>query len=34
MLTQLIFRIVACVVSAFAVLLSLGIFYIGKNGGN
>lgn len=34
LLTQLIFRVVACVVSAFAVLLSLGIFYIGKNGGN
>ena len=34
MLTQLIFRVVLCVVSAFAVLLSLGIFYIGFNGGN
>ena len=34
LLTQLIFRVVLCVVSAFAVLLSLGIFYIGKNGGN
>ena len=34
MLTQLIFRVVLCVVSAFAVLLSLGIFYIGINGGN
>lgn len=34
MLTQLIFRVVLCVVSAFAVLLSIGIFYIGINGGN
>ena len=34
LLTQLIFRVVLCVVSAFAVLLSLGIFYIGINGGN
>ena len=34
MVTQLIFRVVLCVVSAFAVILSLGIFYIGKNGGN
>lgn len=32
--TQLIYRVVLCVVSAFACLLSLGIFYIGKNGGN
>lgn len=34
LLTQLIFRVVLCVVSAFAVLLSIGIFYIGINGGN
>ena len=34
LLTQLIFRVVLCVVSAFSVLLSLGIFYIGTNGGN
>ena len=34
MLSQLIFRVVLCVVSAFAVLLSIGIFYIGTNGGN
>lgn len=34
MVTQLIFRVVLCVVSAFAVILSLGVFYIGKNGGN
>ena len=34
MLTQLIFRVVLCVVSAFAVLLSIGIFYIKINGGN
>lgn len=34
MLTQLIYRIVLCVVSAFSVLLSIGIFYIGINGGN
>ena len=34
MVTQLIYRVVLCVVSAFACLLSLGIFYIGTNGGN
>ena len=34
LLTQLIFRVVLCVVSAFAVLLSIGIFYIKINGGN
>ncbi len=34
LVTQLIYRVVLCVVSAFACLLSLGIFYIGKNGGN
>ncbi len=34
LLTQLIYRVVLCVVSAFACLLSLGIFYIGVNGGN
>lgn len=34
LLTQLIFRVVLCVVSAFSVLLSIGIFYIGINGGN
>lgn len=34
LLAQLIFRVILCVVSAFAVLLSLGVFYIGANGGN
>ena len=34
LVTQLIYRVVLCVVSAFACLLSLGIFYIGVNGGN
>ena len=34
LLAQLIFRVILCVVSAFAVLLSLGVFYIGVNGGN
>ena len=34
LVTQLIYRVVLCVVSAFACLLSLGIFYIGINGGN
>ncbi len=34
LVTQLIYRVVLCVVSAFACLLSLGIFYIGQNGGN
>lgn len=34
MLTQLIFRVILCVISAFSVLLSIGIFYIGINGGN
>ncbi len=34
LVTQLIYRVVLCVVSAFACLLSLGIFYIGKNAGN
>ncbi len=33
-LVRLIYRVILCVVSAFACLLSLGIFYIGKNGGN
>lgn len=33
-LAQLIYRVILCVVSAFACLLSLGIFYIGVNGGN
>ena len=34
LVTQLIYRVVLCVVSAFACLLSLGVFYIGTNGGN
>lgn len=34
LVTQLIYRVVLCSVSAFACLLSLGIFYIGTNGGN
>lgn len=34
LVVQLIYRVVACVVSAFASLLSLGVFYISKNGGN
>ena len=34
MLAQLIFRVILCVVSAFAVLISLGIFYLNGNGGN
>lgn len=34
LVTQLIYRVVLCIVSAFACLLSLGIFYIGTNGGN
>lgn len=34
LLTQLIYRVVLCVVSAFSVVLSIGIFYINKNGGN
>lgn len=34
LVTQLIYRVILCVVSAFACLLSLGVFYIGVNGGN
>lgn len=34
LVTQLIYRVVLCVVSAFACLLSVGVFYIGVNGGN
>lgn len=34
LVTQLIYRVILCVVSAFSVLLSVGIFYIGKDGGN
>ncbi len=34
LITQLIYRVVLCVVSAFACLLSLGIFYISKDVGN
>ena len=34
LLAQLIYRVILCVVSAFSVLLSLGVFYIGVNGGN
>ena len=33
LITQLIYRVVLCVVSAFSCLLSLGIFYININGG-
>ena len=34
LVTQMIYRVILCVVSAFACLLSLGVFYIGVNGGN
>lgn len=34
LVAKLIYRSILCVVSAFACLLSLGVFYIGKNGGN
>lgn len=34
LVAKLIYRVILCVVSAFACLLSLGVFYIGKNGGN
>lgn len=34
LLAQLIYRVILCVVSAFACLLSLGVFYITRNGGN
>lgn len=34
LLAKLIYRVILCIVSAFACLLSLGVFYIGKNGGN
>lgn len=34
LIAQLIYRVILCVVSAFACLLSLGVFYINANGGS